>query len=132
MNMHSPLGASPPPAPAAVTFGQKLLAHMVHLYTASGVAFAFLAAAEICAPQPDPRWVFVWLAVAGLIDATDGPLARRWQVKSRTPQVAGRTIDDIVDYLTYTFLPLLLVWRLQWLPPPAGLWTVLAMVASLF
>jgi phosphatidylcholine synthase len=132
MNRHNPLGASPPPAPAAVTFGQKLRAHMVHLYTASGVAFAFLAAAEICAPQPDPRWVFVWLAVAGLIDATDGPLARRWQVKSRTPQVAGRTIDDIVDYLTYTFLPLLLVWRLQWLPPPAGLWTVLAMVASLF
>jgi phosphatidylcholine synthase len=133
MNRHHPLDASPSPAtPIVGTFGQKLRAHVVHLYTASGVVFAFLSAAEICAPQPDPRWVFVWLAVAGLIDATDGPLARYWQVKSRAPQIAGRTIDDIVDYLTYTFLPLLLVWRLQWLPPPAGLWAVLAMVASLF
>jgi phosphatidylcholine synthase len=130
MNTHSPLNAPPPPT--AGTFGQQLRAHGVHLYTASGVVVAFLAAAELCAPQPDPRWVFGWLAVAGLIDATDGPLARRWQVTRYAPQIAGRTIDDIVDYLTFTFLPLLLVWRMQWLPPPAGLWPALAMVASLF
>jgi phosphatidylcholine synthase len=102
------------------------------MYTALGVVFAFLAVAEICTPQPDPRWVFVWLIVAALIDATDGPLARRWHVKSRAPRINGRTIDDIVDYLTYTFIPLLLVWRLQWLPQPAGLWVAVAMVISLF
>lgn len=127
------MNASPPPAfPEGITGVQKLRAYAVHLYTASGVVCAFLAAAEICALQPDPRRVFVWLAVAGLIDSTDGPLARRWQVKSRAPRIAGRTLDDIIDYLTYTFLPLLLVWRLQWLPSPAGLWTALAMVVSLF
>ena len=121
-----------PRLPDAVTFGQRLQAYCVHVYTASGVAFAFLAAAETCAPHPDPRWVFVWLSVAALIDATDGPLARRWHVKSRAPRINGRVIDDIVDYLTFTFIPLLLVWRLQWLSPPAGLWVSLAMMASLF
>jgi len=132
MNTHSPLDASPPPRPPhAGTVGQQLRAHGVHLYTASGVVVAFLAAAELCAPQPDPRWVFGWLAVAALIDATDGPLARRWQVTRHAPQIAGRTIDDIVDYLTFTFVPLVLVWRLQWLPPPVGLWPALAMIASL-
>ena len=43
-----------------------------------------------------------------------------------------RTIDDIVDYLTYTFVPLLLVWRMGWLPEPAVLWIAPALVASLF
>ena len=90
------MNASPPSAfPEVVTGGQKLRAYAVHLYTASVVVCAFLAAAEICALQPDPRRVFVWLAVAGLIDATEGLLARRWQVKSRAPQIAGRPLDDI-------------------------------------
>jgi phosphatidylcholine synthase len=123
---------SQPGVTESVTLGQKLRAYSVHVYTALGVVFAFLAAAETCGSQPDPRWVFVWLIVAALIDATDGPLARRWHVKSHAPRINGRTIDDIVDYLTFTFIPLLLVWRLQWLPHPAGLWVAAAMVASLF
>jgi phosphatidylcholine synthase len=104
----------------------------VHAFTASGVALAFLAAAELCAPAPDARRVFLLLAAAVLVDAADGPLARRWQVKRWAPAIDGRTIDDIVDYLTYTFLPLLLVWRMGWLPWPAALWVVPALVTSLF
>ena len=115
-----------------VTLGQQVRAYSVHVYTALGVVFAFLATAEVCASSPDPRWVFLWLIIAVLIDSTDGPLARRWQVKRYAPRIDGRSIDDIVDYLTYTFVPLLLVWRLQWLPPPAGLWVTSAMIASLF
>ena len=118
--------------PASGTHWQRVRAYGVHLYTASGVACAFLAAAELCMQQPDPRWIFGWLMVAVLIDATDGPLARAWQVKRHAARIDGRTIDDIVDYLTFSFLPLLLVWRLAWLPWPAGLWAVAAMVVSLF
>jgi phosphatidylcholine synthase len=122
-----------PPAPELppVTFGQKIRAYSVHVYTASGVVFAFLAAAEICRGAPDPRLVFLWLMIAVLIDATDGTLARRWHAKSRASRIDGRTIDDVVDYLTFTFLPLLLVWRMGWLPSPAGVWVGLALVASL-
>ncbi len=111
---------------------QALRAAAVHLYTASGVVLAFLASLEICSVQPDSRRVFVLLAVAVLVDATDGPLARRWEVKRWLPAIEGRTIDDIVDYLTYTFVPLLLVWRMGWVPEPAAVWIVPALVASLF
>ena len=107
-------------------------AYAVHLYTASGVALAFLAAAEIASPVPDARTVFLLFAGTVLVDASDGPLARRWEVKRFAPSIDGRTIDDIVDYLTYTFLPLLLVWRMGWLPEPGALWVIPALLASLF
>jgi phosphatidylcholine synthase len=114
------------------TAGAKAAAYAVHLFTASGVVMAFLATAEVCAPLPDPRVVFGFLALQVLIDALDGPLARWFHVKVVLPQISGRTIDDLVDYLTYTFVPLLLVWRMGWVPEPAAAWVAPAMVASLF
>jgi phosphatidylcholine synthase len=110
----------------------RFLAALVHVYTASGVLFAFAATIEICSAAPDPRLVFLYLAAAVLVDATDGPLARRAEVKRWQPSIDGRTIDDIVDYLTFTFVPLLLMWRMGWLPDPAVLWIAPALVASLF
>lgn len=111
---------------------KRLRAAALHLYTASGSVLAFLATAEICTPAPDPRKVFLLLAAAVVVDATDGPFARRWEVKRWLPAIAGRTIDDIVDYLTYTFVPLLLIWRMGWLPEPAMVWIAAALLASLF
>ena len=110
----------------------RIRAAAVHLYTATGVALAFYATVEIASTEPDPRAVFLLLALAVAIDATDGPLARRWEVKRWLPAIEGRTIDDIVDYLTYTFVPLLLVWRMGWVPEPAAVWILPALIASLF
>jgi phosphatidylcholine synthase len=111
---------------------ERIRAAALHLYTASGVVLALLATVEICAAAPDPRTVFLLLAVSVLVDATDGPLARRWEVKRWLPAIDGRTIDDIVDYLTYTFVPLLLIWRMGWVPEPAAAWVAPALLASLF
>lgn len=119
--------STPPPTPL-----QRALGNAVHAYTASGVAFAFLAAAEMCKAEPSPKAVFVYLIIAVLVDATDGPLARAWHVKTWAPTIDGRTIDDIVDYLTFTFLPLLLIWRMGWVPEPGAVWVIPALVASLF
>jgi phosphatidylcholine synthase len=105
---------------------------LVHGYTASGALLALVAVMELCAEAPDPRRVFLALVAATLVDATDGTLARRWQVKRVLPEIDGRTIDNIVDYLTYTFVPLLLIWRMGWLPGPAALWIAAPLVASLF
>ena len=116
----------------AVTPGRALAAYAVHAFTASGVVFAFLAAAELCRAAPDPRRVFLFLAIQVLIDAVDGPLARLVDIKRSAPRINGRTIDDLVDYLTYTFVPLMLIWRMGWVPEPATLWVAPAMVASLF
>jgi len=47
----------------------------------------------------------------------------------------SRATDDIVDYLTFTFIPLLLVWRMGWVPFAPGFagaaWIVPALLASL-
>ncbi len=129
-------------AAARPPFHRTARGYGVHVYTASGIVPAGLALMELCRSMPDPRWVFVWLAVAVFIDASDGPLARAWDVKKYGRRVAGRTIDDIVDYLTFTLIPLLMVWRLAWVPgvviDPAGervgwgwLWIVPPLITSL-
>ena len=117
------------------SFPTRARAYAVHLLTASGVVAAFLAVAELFDDAPDERLVFAWLVVAVVIDAVDGPLARAWDVKRLAPDINGRTIDDIVDYLTFTFVPLLLVWRMGWVPFAPGIacvaWIVPALLASL-
>ena len=109
---------------------ERVAAWLVHLYTATGVVFALLATLEVCAERPDPRMVFIWLTIAVLIDATDGPLARRFEVKRVLPHMQGRTIDDIVDYLTFTFIPMLLIARMEWVPYPALLFVIPPLVTS--
>ena len=89
--------------------GGLIAAWLVHLYTASGLLLAFLAARDIF--QYRFRNAFVWLAIAVAVDATDGVLARRAQVSKRIPWFNGADLDNIVDYLTYVFVPALFVWR---------------------
>ncbi len=111
---------------------KRLAAYGVHCLTALGIVPAGLATIEISSPNCDPRIVFLWLLFATLIDAVDGPLARRFHVNRYAPSIDGRTIDDLLDYLTFAFIPLLLIWRMNWMPAGLG-WTVLiAMGASLF
>jgi phosphatidylcholine synthase len=112
--------------------GARVRAFAVHVLTASGVVFDLAAVALLCAPAPDPRAVFLLLMAPVVIDAVDGPLARRWDVKRWAAGIQGRTIDDIVDYLTFTLVPMLLVWRMAWLPAPALAYAGVACMASLF
>jgi phosphatidylcholine synthase len=124
-----------PLAGPSISATQRIAAYAVHAYTASGVIFVFLAAMELFANPPDARRCFFWLLVAVVVDATDGPLARLCHVKTRAPRISGRTIDDIVDYLSFTFIPLLLVWRMDWLPLQpqwSWVWIAPALVTSLF
>jgi phosphatidylcholine synthase len=110
-----------------------LSAWCVHLYTASGLVVAAGMAVFIVRGDPDSlRWAFALMLAATLIDATDGWLARRFQVKEVLPQFDGRRLDDIVDFQTYTSLPLLLLWRAGVLPPGWD-WVLLApLVASVY
>ena len=94
---------------------RSIAAYAVHVYTASGIFPAAAAVMELCHATPDIRWVFVYLLITTFIDATDGPLARKLDVKRNAPTIDGRTIDDLLDYLTFAFIPLLAVWRLGYL-----------------
>jgi len=89
-------------------------AWLVHLYTASGALFAFLALNRIFYDRY--RDAFFWLGLAVLVDATDGVLARRAEVASRLPWFDGAKLDDIVDYLTYVFVPAFFVWQALLVP----------------
>jgi len=76
---------------------------LVHVLTASGAAWAFLA--MLAAIQL--RWseMFGWLGVALAVDAADGPLARYFKVADELPRWSGETLDLVVDFLTYVFVP---------------------------
>jgi phosphatidylcholine synthase len=111
-------------------FWKRVAAYTVHLYTASGVVCVLLATQAVIAGEI--RAAFAWMIVAVLIDATDGTFARRVDVKHVLPHVDGRKLDDIVDYLNYTFVPILMLVRADWLPQPAEGWAIFPLIASLF
>ena len=100
----------------------------LHLYTASGTVLALLAlAAAIEGDTVRALWI---LLAALIIDGTDGMLARRLRVKETIPGFDGARLDDIVDYITYAFVPVVLLWIGDYLP--AGAWgAVLAAVPLL-
>ena len=95
-------------------------AWLVHLYTASGALFAFFSLDLII--QDRYREAFFWLAVAVIVDATDGVLARRVNVSARLPWFNGETLDTLVDYVTYVLVPAFIVWHAALVP---GRWGVL-------
>jgi phosphatidylcholine synthase len=72
------------------------------------------------------------MAVAVVIDAVDGTLARRVRVWVICPQIDGRKLDDIVDYVNYSFVPIILLCRAEWLPAPVWAWASIPLMASLF
>src|SRR5262245_23527637 len=77
----------------------------VHAYTALGAAAAF--AGTIAVFERRYRAAFLIMVAATIIDATDGVLARLARVTLVTPAFDGARLDDIVDYLTFVFLPAL-------------------------
>ena len=96
---------------------QKLLAWLVHLYTATGlVCAAGIAVLIVRGGDRSFRWSFFLMMVATAIDATDGWLARKARVKEVLPGFDGRALDDVVDFQMYATLPLFLLWRADVLP----------------
>jgi phosphatidylcholine synthase len=94
---------------------RKAAAWGVHAYTGSGAVIAFLALVAVF----EHRFadVFRWLALAFLIDCTDGALARAVEVKRVLPYYDGARLDDIVDYLTYVVVPVMLLYVAGLFPP---------------
>jgi phosphatidylcholine synthase len=105
-----------------------LIAWLAHLYTASGAVFAFLAARAVI--EFDYRAAFFWLGVQVVVDATDGALARALRVSERLPWFNGAKLDDIIDYLTYVFVPALFVWRAILVPDSWIVYVTSAMLLS--
>ena len=97
----------------------RLGAALVHLLTASGAVLALLALRSV--QQHDWQMMFLWLGVALILDAVDGPIARRFQVKTLLPRFSGERLDLIVDYLTYVVVPAYALTEAPLLPEAARL-----------
>lgn len=89
---------SSPKSPAA-----RAAAFSVHIFTAMGAGVALIALLE--AVREHWAAMFAWLGVALVIDAIDGPIARRLDVMRVLPNWSGDVLDLVVDFVTYVFLP---------------------------
>lgn len=103
----------------------RLAGAAVHLYTASGTVIGLLIVlAAIEGETVAALWLFF---VALFIDGTDGMLARRFRVTETIPWFDGALLDNIVDYLTYVFAPVVLLWTTDSLPQGVLGWVVAAL-----
>jgi phosphatidylcholine synthase len=82
---------------------QTVRAFSVHVLTASGAALAFLAL--VFATGGHWEAMFIALGLALIVDGVDGPLARAFKVAEVLPRWSGETLDLVVDFVTYVFVP---------------------------
>lgn len=77
----------------------------VHVFTASGIVCALLATRAVL----ESAWeqAFFWLGLALIVDGLDGTLARLLDVEGRLPRFSGERLDQVIDYVTYVFVPVL-------------------------
>ncbi len=93
-------------------------AYFVHMFTATGAVFSMLA--MLAAVQSEWSLMFLWLVVAFIVDGVDGPMARKYDVKTKAPIIDGVLLDLIIDYLTYVFIPAFALFESGLLPGWSG------------
>lgn len=82
---------------------ERIRAFAVHIFTACGAALALMAL--IFATGEHWAAMFFCLGLALVVDGVDGPLAREFTVAEVLPRWSGETLDLIVDFTTYVFVP---------------------------
>lgn len=109
-------------------FNRQLTAWLIHLYTATGGIIGMFAL--LVAARGEIRLAFLLLIVTLVIDGTDGILARRARVREALPHFSGAHIDDIIDVLTYVWVPVFIMASQNLLPHP--LWVAVPILAGLY
>src|SRR5205807_4877643 len=82
---------------------RRTAAFCVHIFTALGAGVALIALLE--AVREHWAAMFAWLGLALVVDAIDGPIARRLDVVRVQPNWSGEVLDLVVDFVTYVFVP---------------------------
>ena len=107
---------------------ERFRAFTVHIFTATGAALAFLAL--ILATGGQWAAMFFCLGMALVIDGVDGPMARAFDVQKVLPRWSGETLDLVVDFATYVFVPAYAIAASGLLPEvlavPAGIVVVIS------
>jgi phosphatidylcholine synthase len=110
------------------TTSRRAAAFGVHIFTALGAGVALLALLE--AVRDHWAAMFVWLGVALIIDAADGPIARRLDVVRLQPNWSGDILDLVVDFVTYVFVPAYAITASHLLLPVAAPFLGIGIVVS--
>ena len=92
----------------------KIRASLVHFLTGSGIIFSFLAL--VCVIEGYKLQTFMFLGVALIIDIIDGTLARRYKIDVIFPNIDGKTLDTIIDYINYILIPCIMLYKFNYLP----------------
>jgi phosphatidylcholine synthase len=92
-----------PQSSSSVSPAMRAAAFAVHIFTALGVGIALIALLE--AVREHWAAMFAWLGAALVVDALDGPIARRLDVVRVVPNWSGEVLDLVVDFVTYVFVP---------------------------
>lgn len=102
------------------SLSQKILAWSVHVFTSLGILAAFFAIMAI--DQEQWRTAFIWLFICLLIDGIDGSLARKFSVEQVLPNMSGKSIDYVIDFVSYAIVPAFFFYKAemvsaQWMVP---------------
>lgn len=81
----------------------RIRAFAVHVFTACGAALALLAL--ILATGGHWTAMFFCLGLALIVDGVDGLLAREFKIAEVLPRWSGESLDYVVDFTTYVFVP---------------------------
>jgi len=107
---------------------EQFRAFTVHVFTATGAALALLAL--ILATGGYWSAMFLCLGIAMIVDGADGPMARAFEVQKVLPRWSGDTLDLVVDFVTYVFVPAYAIAASGLLPAalaiPAGIVVVMS------
>jgi phosphatidylcholine synthase len=97
----------------------RIGAFAVHVLTAGNAALALLALIFATDGQWGP--MFITLGIALILDGADGPLARKLKTAEILPRWSGETLDLVVDFVAYVFVPAYAIAACGLLPQPLTL-----------
>lgn len=86
--------------------------------------------ALLAAASGHVREAFLMLIVTGLIDGTDGILARRVKVSEVLPNFSGAMVDNVIDVFTYVWIPVFIMGSQSLLPHV--LWVAVPILAAMY
>ncbi len=96
------------------SFRKKIAPCLVHFLTGSGIIFSFLALISVL--EGFKLQTFMFLGIALIIDTIDGTLARKYKTEIIFPNIDGKTLDTIIDYINYIFIPCIMLYKFNYLP----------------
>jgi phosphatidylcholine synthase len=110
---------------------EQIRALAVHMFTASGALVGLMSLVHLF--RNDITGALMWLGIALVIDAIDGPLARKFRVSEVLPGVDGAILDHVIDYSTYTMIPAVIMYHVRFMPSGWDLTAAgLVVVSSLY